>query len=348
MRFLAYLLQIWLVVGIQVLDINEFDSEKLDNAFSKDGVVLIRGWNASFVEDLIEAQKAAEVLFRSKVMSSVEIERRSGSAMRGYIPAGAESGLVDSVFEPKEGYSYGHPILGTAAAHDIELPVGGQMAQQLFDANVWPADVASATIGALERFYLLAAAVAERIAGTLGPTFGELAQRGSLNSLMRLFHYFPAAESSHKNLHVLGSSPHTDWGFLTVILQDGVGGLQVASRSEPNTWEDVPTVEGSLVIIAGDYLRAMSHGRYVSPVHRVVAPEQHHRTSFVYFHYPWHERPLPRNTVDRGASEGSGGAHNTLYDAVASAGEGVTFGDYMVRKWAGVKTGDEVTRTDDL
>lgn len=63
----------------------------------------------------------------------------------------------------------------------------------------------------------------------------------------------------------IGSSPHTDWGLLTVILHDGVGGLQFYHNQE---WKDIPIVEGGLVVNGGDYLHMLSKGRYHSPIHR--------------------------------------------------------------------------------
>lgn len=88
-----------------------------------------------------------------------------------------------------------------------------------------------------------------------------------------------------------GSSPHTDWGFLTVILQDSrVGGLQFlyendsddnsdgnsehSGGSKSPLWVDVPasgsTTAIPLVVNGGDYLSLLSKGRYKSPIHRVL------------------------------------------------------------------------------
>ena len=48
---------------------------------------------------------------------------------------------------------------------------------------------------------------------------------------MRLFHYFAATYRPELGAATprIGSSPHTDWHMLTVILQDEQGGLQVLS-----------------------------------------------------------------------------------------------------------------------
>ena len=83
---------------------------------------------------------------------------------------------------------------------------------------------------------------------------------------MRLFHYF--SHSAHPHLapgvQRTGSSPHTDWHLVTIVLQDTVGGLQVRRPRAPFDWVDVPAHSGELVIILGDYLSALSEGRFVT------------------------------------------------------------------------------------
>ena len=59
---------------------------------------------------------------------------------------------------------------------------------------------------------------------------------------MRFFHYFPH-DKLKDNQNQIGSSPHTDWGFLTLILQQpGVLGLQYSPVT--NEWINVEPIEG--------------------------------------------------------------------------------------------------------
>jgi isopenicillin N synthase-like dioxygenase len=155
---------------------------------------------------------------------------------------------------------------------------------------------------------------------------------GETISLMRLFHYFslkPGAEGEPKPQ--LGSSPHTDWGFLTVILHDGVRGLQFYHY---HAWHDVPTVKSSVVINGGDFLQLLSRGRYRSPIHRVlVPPPEQERMSFVLFFYPQYQTPMPDMSCaqqDEGEFE-----FNTLTCSALNY-SGMSFGDYIVQKWKGV------------
>ncbi|XP_024012546.1 1-aminocyclopropane-1-carboxylate oxidase homolog 5 [Eutrema salsugineum] len=66
----------------------------------------------------------------------------------------------------------------------------------------------------------------------------------------------------------LGLSKHTDFSFLTVLLQDNIAALQVL---HDQTWIDVPTVPGALVINIGDLLQLITNDKFFSAEHRVIA-----------------------------------------------------------------------------
>jgi isopenicillin N synthase-like dioxygenase len=67
-----------------------------------------------------------------------------------------------------------------------------------------------------------------------------------------------------------GVSPHTDYGTLTLVQQDAVGGLQVRSRD--GDWVTAPPIEDALVVNVGDLLARWTNDRFVSTLHRVMVP----------------------------------------------------------------------------
>lgn len=66
----------------------------------------------------------------------------------------------------------------------------------------------------------------------------------------------------------LVGAPHTDSGFVTLLAQDGVAGLQ--ARSRDGQWVDVPPLEGTLVVNFGQVLEQWSAGRIRATEHRVL------------------------------------------------------------------------------
>lgn len=87
-----------------------------------------------------------------------------------------------------------------------------------------------------------------------------------------------------------GVGAHRDTGFLTFLLQDATGGLQVAHRGR---FIDVPKLPGTFVINLGEMLQIATHGYFKATVHRVVSPPAGvERVSVPYFFNPRLEATL--------------------------------------------------------
>ncbi|KAI3734665.1 hypothetical protein L6452_14140 [Arctium lappa] len=65
----------------------------------------------------------------------------------------------------------------------------------------------------------------------------------------------------------LGLPPHSDYGLLTLLLQDQVEGLQIQHQGR---WLTVKPIPNSFVVNIGDQFEIFSNGRYKSVVHRVA------------------------------------------------------------------------------
>ncbi|MEP0355996.1 MAG: 2OG-Fe(II) oxygenase family protein [Paraglaciecola sp.] len=84
--------------------------------------------------------------------------------------------------------------------------------------------------------------------------------------------YYPAQSADSVVEQQLGAGAHTDYGFLTLLFQDSVGGLQVLNHKDQ--WQGVEPKENTVVVNSGDLLERWSNGHYRSTLHR-VAPCTH-------------------------------------------------------------------------
>jgi isopenicillin N synthase-like dioxygenase len=91
------------------------------------------------------------------------------------------------------------------------------------------------------------------------------------NVTLRLLHY-PGSATPTLDPSQLGAGAHTDYGFMTLLFQRNVGGLQVLDRSD--AWIDVPPRHDAVIVNSGDLLERWTNGKYRSTKHRVIAGDQ--------------------------------------------------------------------------
>ena len=134
----------------------------------------------------------------------------------------------------------------------------------------------------VEDFMSMMGAIADQLMSALSSAFG-LAEDHLKNvfgerpmSLAKLIRYpqTPAGQC--------GVNAHHDAGFVTVLVQHRVGGLQALNPD--GEWIDVPVVPGTLVINLGEMLQEISGNYVVATTHRVIATQP--RFSSAYFHGP--------------------------------------------------------------
>ncbi|GAA2224883.1 isopenicillin N synthase family dioxygenase [Streptomyces nogalater] len=137
--------------------------------------------------------------------------------------------------------------------------------------NQWPAALPGLRTAALAWIDRLSA-VAHRLlrelltaigapAGFYDPVFGDHA-----HPHLKLVRYPGSAADGTGQ----GVGAHKDYGFLTLLLQDAVGGLQV--QREDGRFHDVPPIEGAFVVNLGELLEVATNGYLLATNHRVVSP----------------------------------------------------------------------------
>lgn len=110
-------------------------------------------------------------------------------------------------------------------------------------------------------------------------------------SALRALNY-PKLEQALKAGEVRAGA-HTDYGTMTILLQDSTGGLQARNRAKQ--WVDATPRANSFVINLGDLMARWSNDRWVSTLHRVVQPPQAalappaRRQSMAFFHNVNHD-----------------------------------------------------------
>jgi len=244
-----------------------------------------------------------------------------GRAWRGYFPLGGE--LTSGRPDWKEGL-----YLGCELAPDHPLVRAGT---PVHGPNLFPdieglRDTVLAYIDAATR---LGHRLMEGIALSLGLPAGYFAGRYTADPLIlfRIFNYPTQAVPAGLDVH-WGVGEHTDYGLLTILHQDDVGGLQVRT---PGGWIEAPPVARAFVCNIGDMLDRMTGGLYKSTPHRVMRNTSgRDRLSFPLFFDPNFEARVQRIEGLEGAAALDDSA--ARWDRANVHAFNGRYGDYLLEK----------------
>ncbi|KIV99107.1 uncharacterized protein PV09_09204 [Verruconis gallopava] len=223
-----------------------------------------------------EVFQAAELVFSLSTEEKIELLGKNG---RGYEILGGQTLQPGAKPDLKEGY-----FVGPDLAPNVRPPF-----RDFQHPNIWPPSSLidpSKFKTPLLKYQSLLAELSLKILQILAEglpycdahTFDKFATNPIAN--IRLLHYPPQPNLDDKDQ--LGAGAHTDFGAITLLMQDANGGLQVLNQ-QTNEWIDVPPNPSAYVVNVGDMLDTWTKGEYRSNVHRVINRSGTHRYSVPFF-----------------------------------------------------------------
>ncbi|MFK7825788.1 MAG: isopenicillin N synthase family dioxygenase [Oligoflexales bacterium] len=284
-------------MGIPVIDISHLRtklsesstktvSNSIASACQEYGFFMVKnhGISINLLNDIL---KISRQFFASPNKAKMKISmNHSGLSWRGYFPPGHE--LTANLPDAKEGLYFGREE-GVNYQGDERVPLTGP--------NQFPKNFPSMrplVLSYLKELESLAqdlmTAFAIALLGYNQKDYFRLQFRDKPTILFRLFNYLSKHPGSS-----WGVGEHTDYGFLTLLYQDQIGGLQVKTLS--NDWIDVDPLPETFVVNIGDMMEFWSEGRFIATPHRVKPPDSgRDRISMPFFFDPAFDailKPIP-------------------------------------------------------
>lgn len=267
--------------------------------------------NHAVPQELTDGVFAAAREFHALPLAT-KMEIELNERHRGFIPINTSTDRTSTLADvrrPNQSESF--MMMREAGDDDPDVLAGAYLA----GANQWPdlSDFRERVVAYEQAMLQLAWRLVDVIARVLGDTTRTIAAACERpTTWLRLLHYPAQAPTAPDDLY--GSAPHSDFGFITLLAQDDVGGLQV--QAPDGTWHDAPPRRETFVMNVGQMLHQWSNGLLRATPHRVINRSGRERYSVPYFFDPnvaTVVTPLPSCVDDE---------HPRRY-------EPVEFGDYL-------------------
>ncbi|KAI9337926.1 hypothetical protein BDR26DRAFT_863305 [Obelidium mucronatum] len=242
-------------------------AEELVYAFSKSGFVYLKNHGIS-EEEINDMFLLSKHYFAKDLKEKESLGWETAEANRGYVGLGKEK-LSDL---DKEGRAEDIVALNQISPDLKEAFDIGLDHPDIPYKNKYPSkEFGDKSDAFFKRMQNLNVKMMTAIAIGLGleHDFFQSAIKLGTNTL-RLLHY-PKCPPSEINDFSRRCGAHTDYGSVTFLFQDSVGGLEVLDRSKNEFVRAVP-IPGTIVVNVGDLLQRWTNDYLTSNQHRVVKP----------------------------------------------------------------------------
>lgn len=227
-------------------------------------------------QGLIDAAFAqTRALFDLSNEEKDKLDKSHSRANRGYEKLGGQTLEAGAMPDRKEGYYIG-----------LELPEADpRVAAGRFNRgpNIWPTDLPSFRPTMRAYFAALTDLSETLMRGiALSLNLPEDAFKDYCKDplpTLRLLHYPPARADAPEER---GAGAHTDFGGLTILLQDDNGGLQVFDAASDG-WIHADPIPGTYIVNLGDMIARWTNDKYRSTLHRVINTSGRERYSIPFF-----------------------------------------------------------------
>ncbi|MAD45455.1 MAG: oxidoreductase [Oceanospirillaceae bacterium] len=205
----------------------------------------------------------AKRFFALDEAQKMAVDKANSVANRGYEPMGNQTLEPGSPPDLKEGY-----YMGQQKDADHPDVVAGKFN---CGPNQWPEEIPEFR-PVMEEYLKQMTALGERLMKGLALSL-ELPEDYFADyckdpmTTLRLLHYPPQPADADPAQR--GAGAHTDFGGLTILLQDDAGGLQVWDDNQ-QIWLDVEPIPGTYNINLGDMFARWTNDMYRSTLHRVI------------------------------------------------------------------------------
>jgi len=251
-------------------------TKEIGNACKNVGFFYVK--NHQIPQDHLDAViPVIQEFFNLPEEKKMKIHIGKSDVFRGYTPLGKE--LTNAKYDWHECVDFGLDL----EPNHPEVLAG----DQLLGPNQWPESQPNFR-KVLERHWDLTIVLGRRLTEGLAMSLGLENNffapfMNKSHSFMRISNYPPYGKNQEENMGD-GIGAHIDYGFLTILLQDNIGGLEV--KNADNEWVSAPIIPGTFLINIGHMIQRWTNDYYKATVHRVIPPEHETRCSLPFFFEP--------------------------------------------------------------